>query len=490
MKWLSVTLILLNFVSKAFSSSSSPESIDTSILGKRNFNLSSQGLDLVVKRSRKLMSDFDPSLSRDEIIEKEANFGSLEIQERTEVLMRALKFIANNDSIGFYDYQTEFVKFMGCEYKGFSRNGIPNYFNVMMILFGCWNFKIPDYIPIINISSDLSGEISNVFKYLFSTQPFDIAMKTVFRFPVIGFGSDERKELENFIKQKYPNLGYFENILIKLIGCEISNRFLTALDILDKEAEVLELLASRLESFCSNHTNFAYYIVMIPLDKPEIFREAKDLVKFSFIKAAIIADDRELLIEMIKIDPSVLNITKYATNIYEVPENVFSAAVKFRAFNCFRHLLTLTIQNSANETYSVAFKEAIKSPISLFIEIVKEVYDINWDTLIKDNGRIMMAIQYAFERGSDDTFNYFIHLAGPINTKAALYKFWGFENEIIKNLLKRFNNLIINQVSLICGIDLNAHVFWNDYGTGNASIFFNNYEREMRCKKLKIKMTN
>ena len=449
---------------------------------------------VVTKPAKKRFITIKPNMTAKDIIEGDIRFGNkVSPEARIGILRKALELIAENnyDELKAYEetFKTEFKRRL----TTYSRNGIENYLMLFVILFG--NYKLADLVKnTTNFFQQNFELLPDILRYLFQNQSLESCLSTTFKFCENVIYPETRAELIIIANKRFPNMDYFERLLLNLMGAINSDGLLT---ILTKRSDYEK--AKVLANFGLIIPNeYLIHFQQFPLERPDIFlsRHLSEDDRYYFLIAIFRDDNVEILPKVLEIHPELivhnLMMEENFSNSTGL-KNVFQLTAEFGAYKCFEFLSDLMPEMLSGEMEEIScpIKQAILSQKNTikFLEVL-EARGITYETSLKASHKShqsLSALQYAFEREKSEAFNYFYDKAGVSNAKSHIHTLYKDNiNELVTKLFLKFDDYVTKKVVTDFGIDLNAKNYEYNCLRGNASIFFNFWDMRERVKFFNI----
>lgn len=444
------------------------------------------------KPGRKRICAIDTKMTSTEIIENELNFGTkINDELKKDVLRWTLRLIADNNHTELAEHQETFKETFGRKFGTFMRNGIPNYLNLFVILFGSH-----DLSTLIESKHHLDEKtleiLPDILRYLFNTKSFKVSISTVLNLCSDSISADLKEELITIINRRFPDLDYFERFAINMIGATFGSSMVKIFDAAS-DIEKVKILTNI--NFASN-PEYLIYFQRLPLDRPDLYNsvDLKNSERFYFLETIFQNDNVEILPKVLDIHPDIVlyNLQFDTLPLRFHTENVFLNSIRRDAHKCFEFFLDLMPEFLEND--SIITKTAISmSNISTqFLEIL-EKYGVTFETMINPESRRepMSVFQYAFNSRNPASSKYYYDKAGEEKAKHEIRKLWETDNLIVENLFRNFKDYdceFIKRITNDLAINLNERKFEYYGKKGNASVFVEFWNSQNVCAQLNIEI--
>lgn len=451
------------------------------------------------------ISAINPELSHLQIIENEVNFENeyFYTRQKRESLFKMMSLISANDYNGLKEYEPKFkAVFEISKLTAFEKNGMKNYLLIPAILFGAWD--IQKYVKFSNINSKAIHQIIDILlKYLILTKPFDVVFKTIMKLYPEDMNPEMRSDLISLIKNRNPNMEYYENFCLNFIGrCYNSaNNIISILKKDKKEILKINIIHSTISNVIFRYRNDQELIksyLRIPLEKTNVFLASSDEKRFDFLKLSIINDDVDVFVSILEVDPGIINYNCKSI-LHHQFDNIITAIINSKSINCFKFILD-TFPEILNSYELSPVRIALESQFSCkFIPILEERGLINPEMVLNvfgggggDNKKQISLLEaIVFNQNS-----IYAHVLLPKVNYNILERIFSnprslarsiHQTEFLHKLLKFFGIDVFIDAVKILKIDLDKQTFRLANYEGNGAIFFYGKSTYIEdCQKLNI----
>ena len=372
-------------------------------------------------------------------VSQEVNSYHFKVPIRHDLMRMLIEWIAKNDYASYKANENNFKSVFGAYEmikKGKERICyLPHY----IIYFGATNF-----IELIRTEPKSGFEkmkLEKAFQNLINTKPLNTVV-TIFK-ACLWLREEDQKKIATLFKSKYPNLHhfdylYFEFPIIFTMQTDDSLKILNASTIEEKLAHLKAFLVYHQNSFYfGDLKNFAYKrLLVIPTAYPELFQSLPDWTKLTLGKIAVINDDLDALLAMIKLDLNILLMNLNDSN------TIFEFVVECNKQKIVPLMISLVPE------LAIAPKRDGKDSIykSLIVEDNLEMIKCFEQNGFSSEAKVIEgknAIQLAFELGVPKLIAHFIESFGRDKVMEYLMEVYESEEKIIGYATNKFDALLI-----------------------------------------------
>lgn len=455
-------------------------------------NAHEEVIKIIEAKRRIKVSSFDLNLTPDEIIENELKTGTKFCSlKRSDLLKKTLKLIEGNKFEELKENEPVFIQTFGKKYAYYAKNELKNYLFVFVLLFG--SHELADlFNPKNQFHDDIIEILPEILRYLFNTKPLNASMTTVLKLCSSKIGKDLKIELIKIVNIRFPDLDYFERIILNFIGASDSEAIGNYFNEPDKNKKMRMFFSF---ARCCD-PKYLIHFQRFPLEKPDIFQgsELEEITKTDVLVSVFRNDNIEILPEILDVYSDIIlyNLNYSETQCFNA-FNVFESTIRHRAYKCFEFFLELIPEMlETNLSHNVCpIKLAILSAHGddKFLKIL-DSKGVKYNRILpKDqlNDKSNL-LQFSFMCSRATAFMYYYRQAGVEIAKKHLYEIYETDNDLIKFCFSHFDDNITKIIVDDFGIDLNEKKFRSSRKVGNASVHFGRWALEARAAYFNIKI--
>lgn len=372
----------------------------------------------------------------DKIIEIEVESLGYRKPAKCDQIRKTLQLIAQNNRLAFDIDENNFKAVFGKLYSTFKRDDTEFYLLRFIIMFGA-DELINTYVYKSFVLTDEKYRFLEAINYLLETKPFKVFMKLFSKYSQFHCEEETKRKMIAAIKDKYPNLPFFDNLFVESLNVPLHSNFLRSTFIEEDERAAFNLIPVLYKRNIWDINDLYYNIhpglkfQTAALHFSEYYLQLDDNDKFVFILLCLRADDIGTLEQLCDLYPEILS----HINSYTHPAgSIIQAAVGFSATECVRFLVAIVPEFITISTPTVisALEFAIYKSESNIYDIF---YNLGYTGTYRIDGSEYNLIQKAFNRHSFEVIKYFIANSGPEIVRKEIQKFWETPEKILAHSL-------------------------------------------------------